>query len=284
MRKVTTIRTRTAGRRRAATLEALGAAALTLLATAATAQAQQQAPAITLDEIIVTAHKFREVEIGKANISLIETPQAVSIISADLIKERGITDINDALVGVAGVSRSSTYGFFDAYTIRGYDTALDSLYLDGLITSNAFGTNNELAGLERVEVLKGPASALSDMSATKRRISGSSPSPCLFSTGRRIPGSTPASSVHSGVRCISGWRPPPDLSHDGISRGSRSMCSGPAISTEPRKAQDRSSPADVSAYGRALESMVVVLSRAGISDGLRSSGWAWYRRCAGTLP
>ena len=112
------------------------------------------------EEVLVTAHEFREVEIGKSNISLIETPQAISIISGDLIKQRGITDINDALASVAGVSRSSTYGFFDAYTIRGYDTALDSLYLDGLITSNAVGTNNELAGLERVEVLKGPASAL----------------------------------------------------------------------------------------------------------------------------
>lgn len=112
------------------------------------------------DDIVVTAQAFVEGEISKSDTPLIRTPQAISVVTADQIRDRGITDLNDALRSVAGVSRSSTYGYYDAYTIRGYDTAYDSLYLDGLITSSVAGTNYELAGLERVEVLKGPASSL----------------------------------------------------------------------------------------------------------------------------
>ena len=140
------------------------------LPAAALAQASTQgAPASADDaqaaddaraDIVVTAQPFVEGEISKSDVPLIETPQAISVVSGDTIRERGIVDLNDALRSVAGVSRSSTYGYYDAYTIRGYDTAYDSLYLDGLITHSAAGTNYDLSGLERVEVLKGPASSL----------------------------------------------------------------------------------------------------------------------------
>src|SRR5690606_38055225 len=90
-------------------------------------------------DIIVTAQAFVEGEISKSDTPLIRTPQAISVVTADQIRDRGITDLNDALRSVAGVSRSSTYGYYDAYTIRGYDTAYDSLYLDGLITSSVAG-------------------------------------------------------------------------------------------------------------------------------------------------
>lgn len=127
------------------------------LAIASPAFAENESPN---DDIVVTAQPFVEGEISKSDTPLIRTPQAISVVTGDTIRERGITDLNDALHSVAGVSRSSTYGYYDAYTIRGYDTAYDSLYFDGLITSSAAGTNYELAGLERVEVLKGPASSL----------------------------------------------------------------------------------------------------------------------------
>lgn len=97
---------------------------------------------------------------NKGDIPVNETPQAISVVTAQDIKQQNVTRLADALRGVAGVSRSSTYGFFDAYTIRGYDAAYGSVFLDGLATTNVAGTNNELAGLEQVEVVKGPASAL----------------------------------------------------------------------------------------------------------------------------
>jgi iron complex outermembrane receptor protein len=101
------------------------------------------------------------VSAGKTDVPLQDTPQAISVVSADLLKKRGVTRLADALFSVAGVSRGSTYGFYDGYTIRGFDAAYGSVYLDGLINeAGGGGSNNELAGLESIEVVKGPASSL----------------------------------------------------------------------------------------------------------------------------
>lgn len=97
---------------------------------------------------------------SKTDIPLIETPQAISVVTEATIKEQGVTDLADVLRNVAGVSRSSTYGYYDSYTIRGYDAAYSSLFLDGLQFNSLSGANNELAGLEQVEVIKGAASIL----------------------------------------------------------------------------------------------------------------------------
>ncbi len=133
-----------------------------VLPSVATAQAieepdRQASPA---NDIVVIGHGLKEADAGKANVPLLETPQPISVVTADDIAERGVTRLADALRGVAGVSRSSTYGFFDAYQIRGYDAAYGSVYLDGVLSEAGTGTNYELAGLEQVEVVKGPASAL----------------------------------------------------------------------------------------------------------------------------
>jgi len=112
-------------------------------------------------EIIVTGTKLREaVAAGKSDIPLLETPQAVSVVSAEDIAARGVTRLSEALRTVAGVSRSTTYGFYDAYTIRGFDAAYGSVYLDGLVNEAGVGLNQELSALEQIEVLKGPASML----------------------------------------------------------------------------------------------------------------------------
>ncbi|MFT3907625.1 MAG: TonB-dependent siderophore receptor [Steroidobacteraceae bacterium] len=117
-----------------------------------------------IEEIVITSTRVQTAATratsAKSDAPLIEIPQAISVVGSDYIKDLQIRDLGDALRGVAGVSRSSTYGFYDAYVIRGYDAAYGSIYLDGLMETNVAGANNELAGLERVEVVKGPASAL----------------------------------------------------------------------------------------------------------------------------
>lgn len=114
-----------------------------------------------LDEIVVTARLLREAaQIGKSDIPVMETPQSISVVPKELIEARGVTRLADALRTVAGISSASTYGFYDGYTIRGYDASYSSVYLDGLISETGVGTNQELFGLERIEVLKGPASML----------------------------------------------------------------------------------------------------------------------------
>jgi iron complex outermembrane recepter protein len=114
----------------------------------------------SVGQVTVEGQRVKSAGATKADVPLEETPQAISVVSADWIKQQGITRLADALRTVAGVSRSSTYGYYDAYQIRGYDAAYGSVYLDGLISANVAGANNELAGLEQVEVVKGPASML----------------------------------------------------------------------------------------------------------------------------
>lgn len=112
-------------------------------------------------DIVVTGAQLREAVVaGKADIPLIETPQAISVVSAADIEARGVTRLSEALRTVAGVSRSTTYGFYDAYTIRGFDAAYGSVYLDGLVNEAGVGFNQELSAVEQIEVLKGPSSML----------------------------------------------------------------------------------------------------------------------------
>jgi iron complex outermembrane receptor protein len=133
------------------------------MAICAPAAAEDPTPADSgqQSDIVVTGEKLKEApQAGKSDVPLIETPQAISIVSAADLQDRGVTRLAEALRSVAGVSRSSTYGFYDSYQIRGFDAAYGSVYLDGLLQTNVAGSNNELAGLEQVEVVKGPASML----------------------------------------------------------------------------------------------------------------------------
>lgn len=138
------------------------ATSVALLALSATAHAQAPGDANANGNIIIVngEHLTDGVIASKSSVPLIEQPQAISIVSQDMIAQQGITRLADALRNVAGVSRSSSYGFYDAYTIRGYDAAYGSVYLDGLINEAGVGFNQELSGLEQIEVLKGPASML----------------------------------------------------------------------------------------------------------------------------
>lgn len=140
----------------------LAGAFLPALAAAAEVADENDAPKAGDSTIVVTGQRFEgEVDSGKTDIPLAELPQAISVVSAEQLRERGVTRLADALFSVAGAARSSTYGFYDAYSLRGFDAAYGSIYLDGLLNeAGGGGSNNELIGLESVEVVKGPASSL----------------------------------------------------------------------------------------------------------------------------
>ena len=102
----------------------------------------------------------------KTDTPLLETPQVVNVITADQIKAQGAQSISEALRYTAGVL-GETYGGaskFDSYTqIRGFkgDLFLDGMRLpDGAPTTDWTTSVIEPYGLERIEVLKGPSSAL----------------------------------------------------------------------------------------------------------------------------
>lgn len=93
----------------------------------------------------------------KTELPLLEVPQAITIVSRRLLDEQGAVKLDDALKNVAGVMPGGYYDGWDYYRIRGFDASFNT-YLDGLRGGN--GTSDETWGLESVEVLKGPSSAL----------------------------------------------------------------------------------------------------------------------------
>lgn len=98
----------------------------------------------------------------KSSTPLLVTPQSVTVITGDQIEDQGGTNLGDTLRYTVGVF-AQPYGTdprFDAPTIRGFD-ASNAQYLNGLRLMRDFGAPSfETYALERIEVLRGPASAL----------------------------------------------------------------------------------------------------------------------------
>ncbi|QQQ02791.1 TonB-dependent siderophore receptor [Lysobacter enzymogenes] len=116
--------------------------------------------AVTLDEVVVRGQRRREAGAAlKLDAPALETPQAVSTVTRETLDAQGARRLGEALRNVAGVTSNDVYGFFDGFNIRGFNASADATYLDGLLWSNSMATT-ELSGLDRVEVVKGPASGL----------------------------------------------------------------------------------------------------------------------------
>lgn len=145
----------------------LPVALLALPLTLASARAETKPPETTpLDAMTVTAdadkpdsYQAPQTTTGalKADIPLLETPQAVSVVTGSLIKDQHATKLDEALRNVAGVSTGGYYSDWDYYRIRGFDASFNTFW-DGL--RGDYGMGAETFGLERVEVIKGPASSL----------------------------------------------------------------------------------------------------------------------------
>lgn len=104
----------------------------------------------------------------KTDTPLRETPQAVTVITADQIADQGALNLQDALNYAAGV-RSDAYGLdsrTDSVRIRG---AYPDEYLDGLRqTFNWYTSTSRVDpyALERIEVLRGPSAMLFGQGST----------------------------------------------------------------------------------------------------------------------
>ncbi|HSV54377.1 MAG TPA: TonB-dependent siderophore receptor [Burkholderiaceae bacterium] len=101
----------------------------------------------------------RSVSATKTDTPLIETPQAISVITRDQMEAQGVQALRDTAAYSAGVAASFFDSRGDAIKIRGTDPAQ---YLDGL--QRVYGVYNTTRPdpftLERVELLRGPSSVL----------------------------------------------------------------------------------------------------------------------------
>lgn len=138
------------------------------LVCAAPGFAQTVTPAepTALEEVIVTARPVehylaQDALTGtRAPTLLMDLPLAVSVVPQQLIEDRGITQLGEALDSVSGAQRKLGYGGtqnFGAY-IRGFDQSY--LTLRNGLRDFGFYSLRDIANVERFEVLKGPASIL----------------------------------------------------------------------------------------------------------------------------
>ncbi|RNL85921.1 TonB-dependent receptor [Sinomicrobium pectinilyticum] len=96
---------------------------------------------------------------AKTEIALKDLPQAVSYATKELIADQGVMRVGDIVKNFSGVNQNT---FYDDIIIRGYriNGGSNTQLLNGMRTSTGFWKQPLANYLERVEVLKGPSSAL----------------------------------------------------------------------------------------------------------------------------
>jgi outer membrane receptor protein involved in Fe transport len=98
----------------------------------------------------------------KTDTPLIEIPQSISVVTRQQMDERNVQSLNEVLRYTAGVQAGDTSDLTtETFAIRGYNAPFLSVYRDGLREMfRGFDSVTEAYGLQRVEILKGPASVL----------------------------------------------------------------------------------------------------------------------------
>ncbi|WOI48106.1 TonB-dependent siderophore receptor [Acidovorax sp. BLS4] len=132
------------------------------------AQTADSAPQLSTVEIVGRtesgAYHAEEAAGAKTDLPLRELPQSVRIVTRQAIDDLGATRLDDVLDYVGGVSRQNNFGgLWDNVAIRGLpgneNTGMATL-MNGFSSNRGFNAPRDLAGVERIEFLKGPAAAL----------------------------------------------------------------------------------------------------------------------------
>ncbi|MCC5901390.1 MAG: TonB-dependent siderophore receptor [Halomonas sp.] len=101
----------------------------------------------------------------KTDTPIIETPQSISVVSSEEFRNYGARNFTEALAYTAGISRQEGADrTTESLRVRGF--TIDRSYRDGSkYQANLYDGQQELYGLERLEVLKGPSSILYGVAA-----------------------------------------------------------------------------------------------------------------------
>ncbi|KQP46201.1 TonB-dependent siderophore receptor [Pseudorhodoferax sp. Leaf274] len=142
---------------------ALSSAAL-LVAMPALAQDTQLSTVEVVGRTASGAYHAEEAAGAKTELPLRELPQSVRVVTRQAIDDLGATRLDDVLDYVGGVSRQNNFGgLWDNIAIRGMpgdqNVGMATLF-NGFSSGRGFNAPRDLAGVERIEFLKGPAAAL----------------------------------------------------------------------------------------------------------------------------
>jgi iron complex outermembrane receptor protein len=119
-----------------------------------------QAPTGAAERIEVSAQRQQY----RGDVAVEDLPQAVQVITGETLKQIGAVKLNDALDVATGVARQNTFGgLWDGFAIRGFagDLNVPTGYLvNGFNGGRGFGGLRDTSSVEKMEILKGPGSAL----------------------------------------------------------------------------------------------------------------------------
>lgn len=159
-----------------------------LPAYAGQAPAQQQAaqmPAQTPERVIITGQRPEEFKTDAPAITrltepLLDTPQSIDVISEDLLRARAVTNLNEALRNVPGISLGASEFSWQGNnpSIRGF-VARNDMFLDGIRDYGSY--YRDPFYLQDIQVLQGPSSILFGRGSTGGVINQASKLPMLDS-------------------------------------------------------------------------------------------------------
>lgn len=122
---------------------------------------------VNLKEQIVLGSRVRKMSLSKLPIPLLKTPASMSVIESDVLKTLNITNITGIDKVSTGIRVMNVYGGFTLFRARGLDgvTVLANGIRDERFELYSSAPTSALTGVERIEVLKGAASAISGYSS-----------------------------------------------------------------------------------------------------------------------
>ncbi|MFT4241764.1 MAG: TonB-dependent siderophore receptor [Acidovorax sp.] len=134
-------------------------ATMLLVAPPALALAQTAAPAeATLEEVKIVNARENRVSSGATGLDMDikETPQSISVVTSEQMRDFGTTNINDALRLTTGIQVEEWETNRTTYTVRGFDVA--NTQVDGIGMPNSWGIVTgalDSFGYEKIELIRG---------------------------------------------------------------------------------------------------------------------------------
>lgn len=148
--------------------------AIPALTCPAVVSANDEPPAepLALEEMQVTAsaeradgpvqgyRATRSASATRTDTAIHETPQSISVVPAQVVEDIGATRLEDALDYAGGVERGNNFGGqgLTEFLVRGFST--QEFYRNGFAVNRGYPNMPDASTLERIELLRGPASML----------------------------------------------------------------------------------------------------------------------------
>lgn len=126
-----------------------------------------------------TLYKPEKLTTGKYTVPLLDVPQTVNVITEEVIREQGASNLREVLKNVPGISIQAGEGGVppgDNLSIRGFSARTD-LFVDGV--RDFGGYSRDPFNIEQVDVTKGPSSTNAGRGSTGGSVNLSSKTPHL---------------------------------------------------------------------------------------------------------